>query len=149
MNRNEHYQNQKLQNSEWYQHQLEKARVQSKAITNLKETSPEEYERKRAMARERLLRYRNKGTLSSRALLRMRILEKLGGRCVNCGFNDVRALHIDHVNNGGREEARKFKGRGWSYYRHIENNLTTGEYQILCANCNTIKEFERSTKKEI
>ena len=42
-------------------------------------------------------------------------------RCKSCGFGDVRALHIDHVN--GRVE--------------------DGEFACLCANCHNIKSREK------
>ena len=35
---------------------------------------------------------------------RLKVIDSLGGRCSRCGFNDVRALQIDHVNNDGNIE---------------------------------------------
>ena len=64
-------------------------------------------------------------------------------KCVRCGFSDVRALVIDHVNGGGRQEREvTFKGAMYKYYKHVQENIATGKYQLLCANCNTIKLFE-------
>ncbi len=66
--------------------------------------------------------------------------------CAWCGFSDVRALCLDHVNGGGGEH--RDAERGNFYLWAIKNGFPDG-YQVLCANCNLIKareqhEFERS-----
>ena len=76
--------------------------------------------------------------------LRQRIMEKLGGRCVRCGFDDWRALQIDYVRGGGRGDYGERLGRfggGMSYYYRVLHD-ETGKYQLLCANCNQIKRLE-------
>jgi hypothetical protein len=76
--------------------------------------------------------------------LRRRINEKYGSRCVQCGFADVRALHIDHVDSGGQQqELRRGWGGGMSYYYRVLKD-ETGKYQLLCANCNAIKRSENN-----
>jgi hypothetical protein len=66
---------------------------------------------------------------------------KLGEVCAMCGFDDRRALQVDHVNSDGGVE-RDNKGRrsvvSNTLYRRILQD-TEGRYQILCANCNWIK----------
>ena len=76
------------------------------------------------------------------------LLAVFGGKCKKCGFSDVRALQIDHINGGGTKE-RKAGGRnGMNLYsklvREFASNTgeTEGKYQILCANCNIIKNVE-------
>jgi len=73
----------------------------------------------------------------------------LGGYiCAQCKFNDHRSLDIDHIHNTGHLDNKRFsddRQRNAYYVKHpIEaiNNL-----QILCSNCNTIKEYERKNKK--
>lgn len=64
--------------------------------------------------------------------------------CVKCGFSDIRALSIDHLN--GREisdnalRIKGFKGESASkfYRRLIKEHFPTG-YQTLCMNCQWIK----------
>jgi hypothetical protein len=76
--------------------------------------------------------------------LREQILDILGRKCVRCGYDtDVRALQIDHVNGGGSQERKKLV-YGIPYYRRILEcvQANSGEYQVLCANCNTIKRME-------
>jgi hypothetical protein len=62
----------------------------------------------------------------------------LGNKCARCGFDDIRALQIDHINGNGKAERKLYKGGQTVLYRMvIESN---GEnYQLLCANCNWIK----------
>ena len=73
-----------------------------------------------------------------RRALRAAALAHLGGVCCRCGFSDVRALQIDHVNGGGSKEHRAIRNDG------IHRKVLAGEpgYQLLCANCNWIKRVE-------
>jgi predicted restriction endonuclease len=72
---------------------------------------------------------------------RVEVLKGYGNRCALCGFSDTRALVIDHVNDNGAEERRNEKTE--KFYRRIIANNFPPEYQVLCSNCNSIKEFER------
>jgi hypothetical protein len=73
-------------------------------------------------------------------VLRMRAIDTLGGPvCVRCGFNDVRALTIDHRNGGGTQHRRSVKSL-WSIYKHVIDHPE--DYQVLCWNCNYIKRVE-------
>ena len=81
------------------------------------------------------------------------IYKKLGKKCW-CGFDDIRALHIDHIYGGGTKEKQKL---GWQYLRKL-SKISTDElkknYQILCANHHAIKSWkerrlnDKETKKE-
>jgi len=75
------------------------------------------------------------------------LLERLGDKCVVCGFSDFRALVIDHISGNGTKERKLY---GWQYLKMLHRS-SIGDlkknYQCLCANCNTIKEFERRWKK--
>src|SRR3990167_10375303 len=73
--------------------------------------------------------------------LRLQALEKLGSKCERCGFNDPRALQIDHINGGGVRERKKGTSQH-VFYRSIVNGERT-DLQLLCANCNWIKRAER------
>lgn len=74
-------------------------------------------------------------------IVRLKALEVLGNVCVRCGFDDVRALQIDHVNGGGSQERLKEDNR--RMYVRIAGGDTEG-YQVLCANCNWIKRSENN-----
>ena len=77
-----------------------------------------------------------------------------GGKpvCAMCGFDDPRALVIDHINDDGAEHRREISGKnrsssGVETYRWLmKNNYPIG-FQVLCANCNTIKEHERKERE--
>lgn len=74
--------------------------------------------------------------------IRLKVIEFLGGKCCRCGFNDWRALQIDHVDGGGTYETSvKFRGALTTYYKHVIKTGGAG-YQLLCANCNWIKKYE-------
>jgi len=79
--------------------------------------------------------------------LRRSVLEKLGGKCVRCGFDDERALQIDHINGGGAREFEKL-GHGEVYYRYLlDLPKIEKTYQLLCANCNWIKRVENGEER--
>jgi len=65
----------------------------------------------------------------------------LGDHCAQCGFDDKRALQIDHIHGGGRKDRAKL-----SPFKYYEQVLREGKsrYQILCANCNFIKRVENN-----
>lgn len=65
--------------------------------------------------------------------------------CARCGIDDIRVLDIDHINNNGAEERRK-TGQLGSVWYIVRNNFPDG-YQILCRNCNWIKELDRREKE--
>ena len=71
--------------------------------------------------------------------LRQKVIDFLGGKCKKCGFKDVRALQIDHINGGGYQEMKNLSAK--QRYRLVLTT-TIGKYQLLCANCNWIKRFE-------
>lgn len=75
--------------------------------------------------------------------LRNSVIEIMGAKCVRCGFDDKRALQIDHINSDGRKE------RGISkiiFHRKVISSFLKKEnrYQLLCANCNWIKRYENN-----
>lgn len=65
--------------------------------------------------------------------------------CSKCGFSDIRALEIDHVNSDGHKDKKLFNGYSSRYYSRFLNlphEEIRGKYQILCSNCNMIKMSE-------
>lgn len=79
-----------------------------------------------------------------RYLLRYSIFDRLGRECAHCGFSDYRALCIDHVNGGGATDRRLYPDYR-TYLKRISeysDDDLRSRYQLLCANCNTIKKLE-------
>lgn len=108
-----------------------------------------EYQRQR---RESAKRYRHNHPERHYAVLRkyrekerknaMLLLGEL--ECKKCGFNDYRALQIDHINGGGGKERRLQKTTSLQINK-IRDDIKkygTKKYQVLCANCNWIKRIE-------
>ncbi len=67
------------------------------------------------------------------------LLDLYGRQCRRCGFDDERALQVDHVNGGGTQH--------WGRINHNRTRFTKDvlahpeRFQLLCANCNAIKKF--------
>lgn len=78
---------------------------------------------------------------TARDLAKRDAFQVLGNKCVQCGFTDKRALQIDHVYGNGKKDRSRFSSPT-KFYLHVKESYMTGEYQILCANCNIIKRIE-------
>lgn len=65
--------------------------------------------------------------------------------CVRCGFVDIRALSIDHINGEGYKHRKIGKAKlGSSFYRQLKDQGYPEGYQTLCMNCQWIKRFENN-----
>ena len=63
--------------------------------------------------------------------------------CKRCGFDDIRALQIDHMYGGGRQHRIQLRQAGTTnFYQWLWKQDYPEGYQVLCANCNWIKRFE-------
>jgi hypothetical protein len=58
--------------------------------------------------------------------------------CSMCGFDDIRALSLDHINGGGNKHCKSLGIKGTLYNWLIKHNFPEG-YQTLCMNCQFIK----------
>ena len=72
--------------------------------------------------------------------------------CGNCGFMDIRALCLDHIDNNGSKDRIKMTGKnrdggGSRFYVLIKKKKYPNGYQTLCANCNLIKEIKKRNVK--
>jgi hypothetical protein len=52
-----------------------------------------------------------------KAKKRRKLIDFMGGKCVWCGFDDIRALQIDHINGGGNKHLRQYNGNYMKYNR--------------------------------
>lgn len=74
--------------------------------------------------------------------IRIQTMESVGDlKCAKCGFEDTRALQIDHINGEGRQHRKQFTSNK-HYMKYIKDNPSG--FQILCANCNFIKRDENN-----
>lgn len=70
---------------------------------------------------------------------RKKVLDAYGCKCSMCGYDGYLAIEIDHIYNDGRQERKEKKIK--DFYRYlIQNNYPKDRYQLLCANCNYIKQ---------
>jgi hypothetical protein len=76
--------------------------------------------------------------------IRARVFARYGSICVLCGYNDVRALDLDHIRGRPSDEKpRKASGRSYTACKRALA-APDGEFRILCRNCNWIAYLERS-----
>lgn len=112
---------------EWYQRNKGLKLEKNKAIT-----------RRWYLKNKEMLKERKRAQY---AILRTDVLTHYGNGklvCVECGFSDVRALSIDHINGGGAQD-RKRIGSGVWFYKWLEDANYPQGYQTLCMNCQFIK----------
>jgi len=64
------------------------------------------------------------------------MLYRLGMKCVRCGFEDVRALQIDHIVSTAPHRINPVTVLNSDKKKFDET------FQLLCANCNWIKRYE-------
>ena len=147
-------------NKAWYQKNKERLNVKSRAYyqknkEELKALSRKYYQEHREEIIPKLIvrarRHRKEHReyyLRANQKVKEQVLIYYGGgklACVKCGFSDVRALTIDHINNDGfRERQAKWKGGVHLCYALRGRGFPKG-YQTLCFNCQWIKELERRT----
>lgn len=82
--------------------------------------------------------------------LRLRAMGKLSDgdiKCNKCGFNDIRALQIDHIHGGGSKHITSFTSRHIYMVGILNDSDAKSKFQILCANCNWIKRVENKEAK--
>lgn len=74
----------------------------------------------------------------------LEIIKLFGGKCIRCENSDSRVLQVHHVNGGGGKE---YINRSGQFYNSILNGLrSTDDLSLVCANCNSIYEYESSKR---
>lgn len=85
--------------------------------------------------------------IKRRELEKDTVFQHYGKQCVVCGFDDERALTIDHKNQRGTDHrmpnGKRYTGP-WLYRWLIKNGLPEG-FRTLCANCQMIV-FKEASK---
>lgn len=73
-------------------------------------------------------------------------------KCVYCWFDNIDALCLDHINNDWnihRKEMWQRRRAGINTYEKLRKEWYPKWIQILCANCNQIKEIERKREERL
>lgn len=82
------------------------------------------------------------------ARLRREILEFYGAVCAVCGFDtNLDALQIDHIYGGGNVERKRGIHSRQVYRDILVGKRSKRDFQVLCANCNTIKRITEYRRK--
>lgn len=70
--------------------------------------------------------------------------------CKKCGYTDIRALSIDHIDGSGHAHkdhlGKRLKGE--SIYRWLKAHNFPQGFQVLCMNCQFIKRHENNENNE-
>jgi hypothetical protein len=66
---------------------------------------------------------------------RLFLMEQFGGKCKDCGADDLIVLDFDHIDDDG------FKDSGKNIIFEVKQNPS--RFQLLCKNCNWRKEYYR------
>jgi hypothetical protein len=61
--------------------------------------------------------------------------------CVKCGFNDIRALSIDHIDGSGADKRKERRSTGVNLYGWLKRNNYPEGFQTLCMNCQAEKKI--------
>lgn len=76
--------------------------------------------------------------------LRIRVIEKLGGKCVNCGCDNFAALEINHIKGCGRKDRRVGSKQ---YYLSILSDKIK-DLEMTCIVCNALHKAKVINKIE-
>ena len=83
-----------------------------------------------------------KRSIAKRQKLREKVLELYGGKdpmCKCCGEPEIKFLCLDHINNDGSKERRKYGPQ--AIYKIAIRKKDVLRYQLLCFNCNMSKKI--------
>ena len=75
-----------------------------------------------------------------------------GGKCacVLCGFDNLKALSIDHINGGGLKHRRELGiDSGSNFYVWLEKENLPEGFRTLCMNCQYIEHNKRMEEKYV
>ena len=81
----------------------------------------------------------------NRLKTRIEVMLAYGNECIKCKESGILFLTLDHINNNGILD-RNEMGAGVDFYKFLKRNGYPGkgtQLQILCHNCNALKEIER------
>ena len=72
---------------------------------------------------------------------RNEFIAELGGQCIKCGEVNPIVLDFDHIHDDPDKDR---SGRRVCILRYFsKNGIDTKRFQLLCKNCNWIKEYKR------
>lgn len=80
---------------------------------------------------------------------RLNLIQRLGGKCVECGETNTQVLQIDHKLGQGYIEKQYFKNREEMFKQYLREYDRESKYiQVLCFNCNIKKRNKNKERKD-
>jgi 5-methylcytosine-specific restriction endonuclease McrA len=71
--------------------------------------------------------------------IRKKVIDLLGGKCVNCGCIEYSILEINHINGGGNQEMnRKNRCQKQFYLDILAGRRETNDLEVRCMVCNSL-----------
>jgi len=117
---------------DWYERNKESTRKNKRELMRkYRAENPEHY---------------RKQSRDAKAKLKEKVFNMYGRVCVGCGFDDIRVLTLDHINNNGAEERKALGERG--VYRRAIEIYRPEEYRTLCMNCQFISRIENGRQNQ-
>lgn len=95
------------------------------------------------------------GERKAQERLKLQTIEKYSkGKmcCLQCGYSNIDALVLDHINDDGAEQRKILGGKrvtGICFYKKLRTLNFPSGFQVLCANCNTIKQVEKFRRERL
>lgn len=130
----------------YYQDHLEELRAKHRLYLK------EHPEKRKGVSVEKMREYSSKSYLK----FKITLLTHYGNdkcACVKCGFSDIRALSIDHIEGGGFRHRKSLEEQGAghrrNFYSWLKRNNHPKGYQTLCMNCQFIKRFENREDRKV
>jgi len=144
----EHKAEAKLKSRQWYQKNKERVKTQYRDLPQEKKIRKNLLHNLSRRKNREKVRHQK---LRERQNIKVAVLTHYGNgkpACVRCGFDDLRALSIDHIYGGGSKHRQAVsKGGGYNFYHWLKRQGFPEGYQSLCMNCQLIKEQERRVKQ--
>lgn len=84
-----------------------------------------------------------RSAIKQRRLLKIEVIShytKGKMACQSCGFDNIKALSVDHKNGDGARHRRLTRTN--SFYRWVKKSGFPDDLQILCMNCQFIKRYD-------
>ena len=78
--------------------------------------------------------------------LHRKVVLFLGGKCIRCSETDIRVLQVNHKNGKGVKDFKRYGA--YSVYRAIlAGKRPKEDFDVRCANCNILYEYETGRRK--
>ncbi len=96
-------------------------------------------------------KYQRERSRKDKQKLKRVVMSLYGNKCACCWEKELVFLTMDHINNDGKAERKKFKGSSYAMYAHMrdlfykDKEQAQSRYQILCWNCNMGKQHSDGT----